>query len=49
MEDVKIDSSLSFGGYNWRVLDIQNNAALIMTEDIIEQRAYRHGYYNMTG
>ncbi|MFZ5353981.1 MAG: DUF6273 domain-containing protein [Bacillota bacterium] len=40
MEDIKIDSSLSFGGYNWRVLDMQNNAALIITEDIIEQRPY---------
>ena len=48
MEDVKIDSSLLFGGYNWRVLDIQNNAALIITEDIIEQRAYHHAYKDIT-
>lgn len=43
MGDIKIDSSLLFGGYNWRVLDIQNNRALIMTEYIIEQRAYHVG------
>jgi len=48
MEDIKIDSSLSFGGYNWRVLDIQNNTALIITEDIIEQRAYHDAYKDIT-
>lgn len=48
MEDIKIDSSLSFGGYNWRVLDIQNNTALIITEDIIEQRPYHDAYKDIT-
>ena len=48
MEDIKIDSSLSFSGYNWRVLDIQNNTALIITEDIIEQRAYHDAYKDIT-
>lgn len=31
-----------FGQYEWRVLDIQNHAALIITESIIEQRAYHN-------
>lgn len=48
MEDINIDSSLSFGGYNWRVLDIRNNTALIITEDIIEQRAYHDAYIDIT-
>lgn len=48
MEDIKIDSSLSFGGYHWRVLDIQNNTALIITENIIEQRAYHDAYKDIT-
>lgn len=48
MEDIKIHSSLSFGGYNWRVLDIQNNTALIITEDIIEQRPYHDAYKDIT-
>jgi len=48
MEDFKIDSILSFGGYNWRVLDIQNNGALLITEDIIEQRAYHNAYKDIT-
>lgn len=48
MKDIKIDSSLSFGGYNWRVLDIQDNTALVITEDIIEQRAYHDAYKDIT-
>lgn len=48
MEDIKIDSLLSFGGYNWRVLDIQNNKALIITEKIIEQRVYHDAYKDIT-
>ncbi|BCN31892.1 DUF6273 domain-containing protein [Anaeromicropila herbilytica] len=48
MEDIKLDSSLSFGGYNWRVLDIQDNRALIITEDIIEQRPYHDAYKDIT-
>ncbi len=48
MEDFKIDSIISFGGYNWRVLDTQNNSALIITEDIIEQRSYHDAYKDIT-
>lgn len=48
MEDIKMDSTLSFGGYNWRVLDIQDNVALLITEDIIEQRAYHDAYKEIT-
>lgn len=48
MEDIKIDSLLSFGGYNWRVIDIQNNTALIITEEIIEQRPYHNAYKDIT-
>jgi len=33
----KIGSIIPFGDYNWRVLDIQNNKALILTENIIEK------------
>ncbi len=48
MNNITIDSSLSFGGYHWRVLDIQDNAALIITEEIIEQRAYHDAYKEIT-
>ncbi len=48
MDDFKIGSTVSFGGYNWRILDIQNNMALIITEFIIEQRAYHDAYRDIT-
>ncbi|MDR7855208.1 DUF6273 domain-containing protein [Tissierella sp.] len=48
MEDIKIGSLLSFGGYNWRVLDMQNNTALIITEEIIEHRSYHDAYKDIT-
>ena len=48
MNDFKIGSIISFGSYNWRVLDIQNNTALIISEDIIEQRAYHDAYKDIT-
>ncbi|MDR1135440.1 MAG: DUF6273 domain-containing protein [Clostridiales Family XIII bacterium] len=32
--------NIKFGGYSWRVLDIQGDKALLLTEDIIEQRPY---------
>ena len=31
---------IQFGGYGWRVLDVQDNRALIITEDIIGVRPY---------
>lgn len=37
-----------FGRYVWRVLDIQNNAALIITEDIVEKRPYHDVYKGIT-
>ncbi|GAB6110024.1 DUF6273 domain-containing protein [Fusibacter bizertensis] len=48
MEDIKIGSLLSFGDYDWRILDIQNNAALMVTECIIEQRPYHNAYNDIT-
>ncbi|MEW8985830.1 MAG: DUF6273 domain-containing protein [Bacillus sp. (in: firmicutes)] len=48
MESITIGSLLSFGSYNWRVLDIKNNTALIITENIIEQRPYHDAYKDIT-
>lgn len=39
---------ISFGSYDWRVLALENNAALIITEYIIEQRAYHNAYLDIT-
>lgn len=43
MRDFTIGSIVPFGGYHWRILDIQGNAALIITEYIIGQQPY-HNY-----
>ncbi|MGF7144468.1 hypothetical protein HNQ56_002899 [Anaerotaenia torta] len=48
MEKINIGGVISFGGYNWRVLDVKNNAALIITENIIEHRAYHDAYKDIT-
>ncbi len=48
MEAFSIGSTVPFGGYNWRVLDIQNNAALLLTEDIVELRVYHDAYKHTT-
>lgn len=48
MGGYSINSIISFAGYNWRVLDIQNDTALIITEDIIEQRPYHAAYKPVT-
>jgi hypothetical protein len=36
----KIGDIIPFGNYKWRVLDVQGNEALIITEDVIEKRGY---------
>jgi len=41
-------SILVFDGYKWRVLDVQANKALILTEDIIEQRTYNTQHTDIT-
>ncbi|WP_330619656.1 DUF6273 domain-containing protein [Vallitalea pronyensis] len=39
---------IQFGGYDWRILDIKNDVALIITEYIIEQRSYHNAYKHIT-
>lgn len=48
MNELNIGSIIPFGDYNWRILDIKNNTALIITEDIIEQRPYHTTYKDIT-
>lgn len=38
----------SFGKYEWRVLEVQGHAALIMTEHIIGQRSYHNAPKDVT-
>ena len=48
MKELPIGSIIPFGGYDWRILDIQNHTALVITEDIIELRAYNDVYKDTT-
>jgi len=46
--EVKIGSLIQFGEYNWRVLDVQGDKALIITEDVVEERKYHEKYVDIT-
>jgi len=39
--------NLQFGSYKWRVLDVQGDKALMITEDVIEQRPYNEDLANV--
>ena len=38
--DIKIKDIVAFGGYDWRVLDVQNGKALLLLELIWDKRKY---------
>lgn len=48
MEEIKIGALISFGNFSWRVLDIQDDKALIITQNIIDQRSYNNAYREIT-
>ncbi len=45
---MQVGDIISFGKYDWRVLDVKGNTALIITELIIEQRSYHDTYKDIT-
>jgi len=45
---MQIGDKIVFDKYNWNILDIKNNAALIITEGIIEHRRYHDAYKEIT-
>jgi hypothetical protein len=45
---MQLGDKICFGRYEWRVLDIQNDMALIITDEIIEQREYHDAYKEIT-
>lgn len=45
---MQVGEKILFGKYEWRVLAIHNDTALIITEYIIEQRAYHDAYKDIT-
>lgn len=48
MEAIALGASVDFGGYPWRVLDVSDGAALLITEHIIDQRPYHDAYRPVT-
>ena len=48
MEGLSIGTLLHFGAYQWRVLDIKDDAALIITKNMIEQGSYHDAYEEIT-
>ena len=41
---IKVGDIIQFGTYPWRVLDIQDGRALIISENIIERKQYHHNW-----
>ncbi len=48
MKTITIGDKIVFGKYNWLVLEIREDKILIITEGIIERRAYHNTYKNIT-
>ena len=42
MRDFEIGSIVPFGGYQWRILDVKDNAALLIAEYMIEQQPFHN-------
>ena len=49
MEGLSIGTLLHFGAYQWRVLDIKDDAALIITKEYDRARIYHDAYGNNMG
>ena len=47
-KDMQIGDLIVFNEHEWRVLNIRNNAALIITEKVIENRTYHNSYVDST-
>ena len=45
---VKEGGTIPFGKYQWRVLKTDGNSALIVTDSVIEQRAYHEEFVEIT-
>ena len=46
--NMQTGDQIIFDPYEWRVICIQNGAALIITENMIDQRAYHNEYKDIT-
>ena len=48
LETTKVGDIIPFGAPHWRVLDIQNDKALLLSENVIEERAYNKSFTGAT-
>ena len=39
---------IRFGGYDWRVLEVQDSRVLLLSENVLEERAYHSDYMKVT-
>ena len=46
--NISVGDIIQFGDFDWRVLDVQGNQALIITDRIIDTRMYHHTYGAVT-
>lgn len=46
--EIEVGGIVSFGGYEWLVLDVQEGRALVMSEKVLEQRPYNEEYASVT-
>lgn len=46
--NIRVGDIVKFGNYNWQVLEIKGGKALILSERILEQRAYNHTNTDIT-
>nr|AGS54222.1 hypothetical protein [uncultured bacterium contig00107] len=45
---VKLGDSVRFGNYSWRVLDVQDGKALIISKNVLEKKAYHIEHCDVT-
>jgi hypothetical protein len=47
-KSTKVGDIVRFGDYDWRVLDVQDDKALLLSEKIIEMREYNYDLVDIT-
>ncbi|MCL2109919.1 MAG: DUF6273 domain-containing protein, partial [Oscillospiraceae bacterium] len=46
--DIAIGNVIEFGGYDWRVLDVQDGKALLLSDSVLEERPYNTEFGDIT-
>ena len=47
-KEVKVDGTYNFAGYDWLVLEVQEDKALLLSEYVLERRAYHESSKDIT-